>query len=64
MFFSCSNDRRINIWDLSKIGVEQSVTDAEDGPAELLVTLLTKDSLHMGDTKPEYQTLRGTLMMS
>ncbi len=37
MFFSSSNDRRIAVWDINKIGVEQSVTDAEDGAAELVV---------------------------
>ncbi len=31
------SDRRLNIWDLSKIGAEQSAEDAEDGPPELLV---------------------------
>uniref|UniRef100_A0A3B4T8L2 RB binding protein 4, chromatin remodeling factor n=1 Tax=Seriola dumerili TaxID=41447 RepID=A0A3B4T8L2_SERDU len=29
-------DRRLNVWDLSKIGEEQSPEDAEDGPPELL----------------------------
>lgn len=29
-------DRRINIWDLSRIGMEQDAEDAEDGPPELL----------------------------
>lgn len=33
---SCSADRRINIWDLSRIGEEQSAEDAQDGPPELL----------------------------
>jgi len=33
---SCSSDRRVMIWDLSQIGVEQSSEDAEDGPPELL----------------------------
>ena len=33
---SCSADRRIALWDLSRIGCEQSVEDAEDGPPELL----------------------------
>jgi len=32
---SCG-DRRVNIWDLSKIGHEQSPEDAQDGPPELL----------------------------
>jgi WD40 repeat protein len=33
---SSSGDRRVNIWDLSRIGDEQSPEDAEDGPPELL----------------------------
>lgn len=33
---SCSADRRLNIWDLSRIGEEQSPQDKEDGPPELL----------------------------
>ena len=33
---SCSADRRVAIWDLSRIGMEQSPEDAEDGPPELL----------------------------
>lgn len=33
---SSSNDRRIMVWDLSRIGEEQSPEDAEDGPPELL----------------------------
>lgn len=33
---SCSADRRVAVWDLSRIGVEQSPEDAEDGPPELL----------------------------
>jgi histone-binding protein RBBP4 len=33
---SCSSDRRVHVWDLSRIGEEQSPEDAEDGPAELL----------------------------
>lgn len=32
----CSADRRVAIWDLSRIGMEQSEEDAEDGPPELL----------------------------
>jgi histone-binding protein RBBP4 len=34
---SASSDRRLNVWDLSKIGDEQTTEDAEDGPPELLV---------------------------
>jgi WD40 repeat protein len=33
---SCGADRRVNVWDISKIGEEQSPEDAEDGPPELL----------------------------
>lgn len=33
---SCSSDRRVGIWDLSRIGMEQTPEDAEDGPPELL----------------------------
>lgn len=43
---SSGTDRRLHVWDLSKIGEEQSSEDAEDGPPELLVSIvknLTKD---------------------
>ena len=33
---SCGADRRVHIWDISRIGEEQSAEDAEDGPPELL----------------------------
>ena len=36
IFASASSDRRINIWDLSMIGQEQTPDDQEDGPPELL----------------------------
>lgn len=36
---SSGTDRRLNIWDLSKIGEEQSSDDMEDGPPELLVSV-------------------------
>lgn len=38
VFASGSLDRKILLWDLSKIGSPQSVADAEDGPPELLVS--------------------------
>ena len=34
---SSGTDRRLHVWDLSKIGEDQSAEDAEDGPPELLV---------------------------
>ena len=36
VFASSSADRRVFVWDCSRIGQEQSEEDAEDGPAELL----------------------------
>ena len=36
---SSGTDRRLHVWDLSKIGEEQSPEDAEDGPPELVVGL-------------------------
>ena len=35
---SSGSDRRVNIWDLGRIGAEQTPEDAEDGPPELLVS--------------------------
>jgi len=37
VFASCSTDRRVRVWDVSKIGQEQKAEDAVDGPPELLV---------------------------
>ena len=34
---SSGTDRRLHVWDLSKIGEEQTPEDAEDGPPELVV---------------------------
>ena len=34
---SAGGDRRVLIWDLSRIGAEQTADDAEEGPPELLV---------------------------
>ena len=34
---SAGLDRRINVWDLRRIGEEQTAEDMEDGPPELLV---------------------------
>jgi histone-binding protein RBBP4 len=36
IFASAGSDRRVIIWDLSRIGNEQTPEDAEDGPPELL----------------------------
>lgn len=36
---SSGTDRRLHVWDLSKIGEEQSPEDAEDGPPELVVSV-------------------------
>ncbi|CAI7842884.1 unnamed protein product [Closterium sp. NIES-54] len=33
---SCGADRRLMVWDLSRIGEQQAPDDAEDGPPELL----------------------------
>lgn len=37
---SAGLDRRINIWDLRRIGEEQTPEDMEDGPPELLVSVV------------------------
>ena len=37
LFATYSADRRVHVWDLSKLGAQQSAVDAEDGPPELLV---------------------------
>ena len=34
---TAGNDRRVLVWDMSRIGEEQTPEDAEDGPPELLV---------------------------
>jgi len=36
IFASSSSDRRVMLWDVSKIGLEQNPEDIEDGPPELL----------------------------
>ena len=36
IFASCSNDMRSIVWDLSRIGDEQTAEEGEDGPPELL----------------------------
>jgi len=48
---SSGTDRRLHVWDLSKIGEEQSAEDAEDGPPELLF-------IHGGHT-PELLFIHG-----
>ena len=47
IFASASSDRRINVWDLSQIGVEQTPDDQEDGPPELMF-------IHGGGCLPHY----------
>ena len=42
---SSGTDRRLHIWDLSKIGDEQSAEDADDGPPELLVRSLCHEGM-------------------
>lgn len=37
IFASAGADRRLNVWDLSRVGAEQDEEDAADGPPELLV---------------------------
>ncbi len=39
---SSGTGRRLHVWDLSKIGEEQSLEDAEDGPPELVVGVALK----------------------
>jgi histone-binding protein RBBP4 len=36
VFASSSSDRRINIWDIARIGEEQTPEDVDDGPPELM----------------------------
>jgi len=36
MFASCSEDRRVNVWDLSRLQESQKAEDVADGPPELL----------------------------
>ncbi|KAJ6386083.1 hypothetical protein OIU77_029115 [Salix suchowensis] len=35
---SSADDRRLNVWDLKRIGEEQLELDADDGPPELLLS--------------------------
>lgn len=48
---SSGTDRRLNVWDLSKIGEEQSPEDGEDGPPELLVSLNKR--VHRAESRHE-----------
>lgn len=49
VFASASGDRRVNVWDLSQIGVEQSPDDQEDGPPELMFIHGGRHGLHSFD---------------
>lgn len=50
---SAAADRRVMIWDLSRIGEEQTPDEVEDGPAELLF-------VHGGHTaRPSVSTENG-----
>lgn len=72
---SSGTDRRLHVWDLSKIGEEQSAEDAEDGPPELLVSdsslqlfkfiivkIVILNSSSTEGTRPRSLTSRGTRM--
>ena len=47
---SSGSDRRLHVWDLSKIGEEQTSEDAEDGPPELLVSFSASSVSHSVST--------------
>lgn len=51
---SSGTDRRLHVWDLSKIGEEQSAEDAEDGPPELLVIVFSCQTCFGGRFKEKY----------
>ncbi|CAB0003563.1 unnamed protein product [Nesidiocoris tenuis] len=51
---SSGTDRRLHVWDLSKIGEEQSAEDAEDGPPELLVWQMAENIYN--DEEPDAPT--------
>ena len=37
VFSSAGSDHKVNVWDISKIGKEQTADEKADGPPELLV---------------------------
>ncbi|KAB5541592.1 hypothetical protein DKX38_014566 [Salix brachista] len=47
---SSTDDRRLNVWDLKRIGEEQLELDADDGPPELLLSRSTLQVWQMAES--------------